>query len=47
MMCGIAEMKKKGFLFTNVKNVWLDNVLASGYEGEEETLIGVESFKKT
>ena len=47
MMCGVGEMKKKGFLFTNVKNVRLENVVASGYEGEEETLVGVKSFKKT
>lgn len=47
MMCDVAMMKKKGFLFTNVTNVRLDNVIATGYEGEEETLVGVESFKKT
>jgi len=47
MMCGIEEMKKKGFLFTNVRNVRLDNVVATGFEGEEETLVGAESFSKT
>lgn len=42
-----CRIKKKGVLFADVKKVRLENVVAAAvYEGKEETLVGVESFKK-
>lgn len=34
MLCDVEKMKKRGFVFHHVKNVVLDNVTATGYEGE-------------
>ena len=38
MMCNVDKMKKAGFVFINVKNIEMDNVVASGYEGQLEVI---------
>lgn len=46
MMCDIEECSKKGFIFTNVKNVVIDNVKTFNEEGDTFIFNNVEKFNE-
>lgn len=46
MMDGIEEQSKAGFVFSNVGNVSIENVKASGYVGDEFVLKNVRNFEE-
>lgn len=47
IMCdSVSEMSKCGIFIENAKSLVLDNVKVEGYEGEEITLVGVDSYER-